>query len=99
MSRLGVKSAIARMVVDPRWREEYFQNPGGAVEAAGFDITKAELGAILIKPECVSAPHVTMENFEQLWQASEQRNFARMTKENLDRANFGKEPSPLCFGG
>ena len=46
VSRLGVKTAIARAVVDKDWRARFLGDMRGAIDTAGYDVTDGELSML-----------------------------------------------------
>jgi len=102
MSTLGVKSALARAVVDPKWRKKFVADMENAINKAGYDVTADEIAAIKVTEECLSEPSVNMETFEHFWRITEEKNLERlsMLSGNNKISLAGTDPvEPLCFGG
>jgi hypothetical protein len=53
MSQRGVERAIGKLTTDEEFREAFYRNPDAAVLAAGLDLTRAELMALLRIPRGV----------------------------------------------
>lgn len=93
MSRLGMKTAVARAIVDPDWRKQ-FVGPGSdmkkAVKSAGYDVTDTEIDMLKCNsPDSFDPRFVTIDTMEEFWEISEQRINAA-----LSQANMGQAPGP-----
>jgi hypothetical protein len=95
MSRIGMKSAIARAIVDRDWRTK-FVGPGAdmrqAVDDAGYEITDEELSFLSCNTEeSFDERFVNIENMMDFWRASEERFTKALSGR---RAEAGPIPPP-----
>lgn len=95
MSHLGMKSAIARAIVDKDWRQK-FVGAGAdmrkAVDGAGYEISDSELAMLSCNTaESFDERFVNIENMMDFWRTSEER----ITKALSGRkAEAGPVPTP-----
>ena len=77
MSRLGMKSVVARAIVDRGFRKAAFSDGadlGKAVKDAGYDVTEAELAMLSCNTlTSFDERFVNIENMMELWRLSEDR--------------------------
>src|SRR6266403_3865749 len=101
MSRIGMKSAVARAVLDKQFRER-FVGAGAdmrkAVNDAGYDVTDEELALLSCNtPESFDEKFVNIENMMDFWRLSEERINARLSGRTSEAGPIPKPGSPAAL--